>query len=231
MSARRVPASSKPRSGPHHPRRTWRAVATSSTLHRAYEDGRSAMCSIAPRLTGDRTTRSPDPGRTQRDRRLRRGRRRRVDGPGRRAPTAAALLVRPVVQSFVLYYPRFTYPRFAARFGAGHRKGRAFHRRLETTIIGRMSFARTPARERESMSTDTKPVADESWRTVVAPHMKPRLWPAVFDVGASDVAFLVLLAAMFLAFETSCLLVLANCIPAGGFLVRTFIVFHDCGHG
>src|SRR3954468_9836791 len=157
MSARRVPASSKRRSGPHHPRRTWRAVATSSTLHRAYEDGRSAMCSIAPRLTGDRTTRSPEPGRTQGDRRLRRGRRRRVGGPGPGGPTAAALLVRAVVQSFLLYYPHF-----AARPGAGHRKGRAFHRRLDTTIVGRTSFARTPARERRSMSTDTKPVADES---------------------------------------------------------------------
>jgi omega-6 fatty acid desaturase (delta-12 desaturase) len=36
---------------------------------------------------------------------------------------------------------------------------------------------------------------------------------------------------MFFAFRISYLLVLALAIPAAGFLVRTFIVFHDCAHG
>jgi acyl-lipid omega-6 desaturase (Delta-12 desaturase) len=36
---------------------------------------------------------------------------------------------------------------------------------------------------------------------------------------------------MYLALDFSYLLVLALAIPAAGFLVRTFIVFHDCAHG
>ena len=61
--------------------------------------------------------------------------------------------------------------------------------------------------------------------------MTPRLRPALFDVATSVVAYLALMAAMFVAFEISYLLVLALAIPAAGFLVRTFIVFHDCAHG
>ena len=36
---------------------------------------------------------------------------------------------------------------------------------------------------------------------------------------------------MFAALRSSYLLVLALAIPAAGFIVRTFIVFHDCAHG
>ena len=36
---------------------------------------------------------------------------------------------------------------------------------------------------------------------------------------------------MFLVLPVSLLLVLALAIPASGFLIRTFIVFHDCAHG
>jgi omega-6 fatty acid desaturase (delta-12 desaturase) len=53
----------------------------------------------------------------------------------------------------------------------------------------------------------------------------------LLDVATSVVAYLVLTAAMYLAFRIAYLLVLALAIPAGGFLVRTFIVFHDCAHG
>ena len=37
--------------------------------------------------------------------------------------------------------------------------------------------------------------------------------------------------AIYLTLGVSTLLTLALAIPAGGFLVRTFIVFHDCAHG
>jgi omega-6 fatty acid desaturase (delta-12 desaturase) len=53
----------------------------------------------------------------------------------------------------------------------------------------------------------------------------------LLDVATSVVAYLGLMATMFLAFRISYLLVLALAVPAAGFLVRTFIVFHDCAHG
>src|SRR6476659_6966558 len=81
------------------------------------------------------------------------------------------------------------------------------------------------------MSSDGIPAAEASWRTVLAPHMAPRLRPALIDVATSVVSYLGLMVAMFVAFRISYLLVLVLAIPAAGFMVRTFIVFHDCAHG
>ena len=54
-------------------------------------------------------------------------------------------------------------------------------------------------RERQGVSSDGTPAADASWRTVLAPHMTPRLRPALLDVATSVVAYLALMAAMFVA--------------------------------
>jgi omega-6 fatty acid desaturase (delta-12 desaturase) len=54
---------------------------------------------------------------------------------------------------------------------------------------------------------------------------------ALFDLATSVGAYLVLVAVMFLAADVSYLLVVVLAVPAAGFLIRTFIVFHDCAHG
>ena len=68
-------------------------------------------------------------------------------------------------------------------------------------------------------------------RSALARYMTPRVWPALFDLATSVVAYLVVVAAMFLVTSVSYLLVFVLAIPAAGFLIRTFIVFHDCAHG
>jgi omega-6 fatty acid desaturase (delta-12 desaturase) len=50
-------------------------------------------------------------------------------------------------------------------------------------------------------------------------------------LATSVLPFLVLWALMFAAFPVSYWLVLLLAIPASGFMVRTYIVFHDCVHG
>ena len=69
------------------------------------------------------------------------------------------------------------------------------------------------------------------WRDALAPYASPRLGRSVLDVATSVVPYLALSALMYLALDVSYLLTLALAIPAAGFLVRTFIVFHDCTHG
>jgi acyl-lipid omega-6 desaturase (Delta-12 desaturase) len=69
------------------------------------------------------------------------------------------------------------------------------------------------------------------WRESLAPYAKPDLRRSVFDVATSVVAYLAVTAAMYAALDVSLLLVLSLVVPAAGFLVRTFIVFHDCAHG
>jgi omega-6 fatty acid desaturase (delta-12 desaturase) len=65
----------------------------------------------------------------------------------------------------------------------------------------------------------------------LAAYAKPNVGRAALDVATSIVAYVGVCAAMYLVLDVSYLLVLALAIPAAGFAVRTFIVFHDCGHG
>ena len=69
------------------------------------------------------------------------------------------------------------------------------------------------------------------WRESLAPYAKPDLRRSVFDVATSVLAYLALTAVMYAALDVSLLLVVALAVPTAGFLVRTFVVFHDCAHG
>ena len=69
------------------------------------------------------------------------------------------------------------------------------------------------------------------WRETLAPYARPRLSRSLLDLATSVVPYLALSVAMYFALGVSYLLVLAIAIPASGFLVRTFILFHDCSHG
>jgi omega-6 fatty acid desaturase (delta-12 desaturase) len=69
------------------------------------------------------------------------------------------------------------------------------------------------------------------WRDGLAPYARPHLGRSMLDLATSLVPYLLLMVLMYLLLDTSFLLVLALTIPAAGFLLRTFIVFHDCAHG
>jgi acyl-lipid omega-6 desaturase (Delta-12 desaturase) len=66
---------------------------------------------------------------------------------------------------------------------------------------------------------------------VLAPYAQPRLGRSVLEIATSIVPYLALSVLMYLTLGVSHLLTLVLAVPAAGFLVRTFIVFHDCGHG
>lgn len=70
-----------------------------------------------------------------------------------------------------------------------------------------------------------------SWRGVLEAYAEPRLGRSLLDLGTSVVPYLALLVAMTFALRVSVLLSLLLVLPASGFLIRTFIVFHDCTHG
>jgi omega-6 fatty acid desaturase (delta-12 desaturase) len=69
------------------------------------------------------------------------------------------------------------------------------------------------------------------WRQALTPYAQPRLGRSLLDIATSVIPYLVLSVGMYLALGVSYLLVLAMAIPTAGFLVRTFILFHDCSHG
>jgi len=69
------------------------------------------------------------------------------------------------------------------------------------------------------------------WKEALAPYACPHLGRSALDLATSVVPYLALSVLMYLALGISYFLTLALAIPAAGFLVRTYIVFHDCTHG
>jgi len=75
------------------------------------------------------------------------------------------------------------------------------------------------------------PLQPSFWRERLAPYAEPRLGRSVLDLATSVVAYVALTAAMYALVGVSEILVLVLALPTAGFLLRTFIVFHDCAHG
>jgi acyl-lipid omega-6 desaturase (Delta-12 desaturase) len=69
------------------------------------------------------------------------------------------------------------------------------------------------------------------WRAAIARYEHPDVLRSWIDVLTSAVAYVVCCVGMYLLLPVSYLLVLVLAVPASGFLLRTYIVFHDCTHG
>ncbi len=74
-------------------------------------------------------------------------------------------------------------------------------------------------------------VATQPWRAAISVYAQPRLARTLVDLATSVVPYLALLVATALALHVSALLALALAPLTAGFLLRTFILFHDCTHG
>jgi omega-6 fatty acid desaturase (delta-12 desaturase) len=66
---------------------------------------------------------------------------------------------------------------------------------------------------------------------MLAPYAKPHAGRAALDLATSVVPYIGLIAAMYALVPVSHFAVLALAPLAAGFMLRTFIVFHDCTHG
>src|SRR3712207_4146232 len=68
-------------------------------------------------------------------------------------------------------------------------------------------------------------------RDALARYARPHVGRSVLDLATSVVPYLALTVAGYLLIDVSVWLVLAIAPLAAGFLLRTYIVFHDCAHG
>ena len=69
------------------------------------------------------------------------------------------------------------------------------------------------------------------WRQVLAPYARPNVGRSVVDLLTAVVPYLALCVVMYQLLDVSYWLVLAVGVLASGFLLRTYILFHDCAHG
>ncbi len=73
--------------------------------------------------------------------------------------------------------------------------------------------------------------APQSWQSLVAPYQQPHRWRSVWEVVNTFVPFLLFWYLAYRGLAVSYWLTLALALPAAGFLMRIFIILHDCGHG
>jgi omega-6 fatty acid desaturase (delta-12 desaturase) len=95
----------------------------------------------------------------------------------------------------------------------------------EETVV-RVPAHATPAGQQPDEAGDPR-----LWRRSLADYMTPRPVRSLADVVTSVVAYLAMCVVMYLALAVSPLIVLALAPVSAIFLLRTYIVFHDCSHG
>lgn len=75
------------------------------------------------------------------------------------------------------------------------------------------------------------PIDDRQWAKKLAAYRVPRLGRSLFELGVTATPFALLWIAMMIGVKLGYWWSLLLAVPAAGFLVRLFIIQHDCGHG
>ena len=84
------------------------------------------------------------------------------------------------------------------------------------------------------MSTNpsqAEPAEEIRWQPIVAKYAKPHLGRSLWQVANTLIPYFILWGLMIWSIQFSYWITLALAPLAAGFLMRTFIIFHDCGHG
>src|SRR4051794_27498463 len=86
-------------------------------------------------------------------------------------------------------------------------------------------------KEKTTPTSSTPAASNHFWKEIVAKYQKPAPWRAVWQVVNTAIPYCALWYLMYLSVAVSWWLAVPLAILAGAFLVRMFIIFHDCGHG
>ncbi len=89
-----------------------------------------------------------------------------------------------------------------------------------------------PVGHLEGITEKKKPETGRpAWRKAVAAYEKPSTPRSVWQICNTLIPLIALWVISYLCFESYKWVSLLLAIPAAGFLVRGFIILHDCGHG
>ena len=69
------------------------------------------------------------------------------------------------------------------------------------------------------------------WQSIVARYASADTWRSIWQITNSVIPFIAMWALMALSLRVGFWLTLLLSIPTAGFMVRIFIIFHDCCHG
>jgi len=82
-----------------------------------------------------------------------------------------------------------------------------------------------------NMTCHESPPDTLAWKKLVAPYQTPTIGRSVWQVLNTLIPYAVLWYLMYLSLAVSWWLTVPLAMLAGAFMVRAFIIFHDCGHG
>lgn len=86
-------------------------------------------------------------------------------------------------------------------------------------------------RMRSSSVIGENRIATSNWKEVVTRYQQPALRKSLWQLANTLIPYGALWYLMHLSLEVSYWLTAALVLMAAGFLVRVFVIFHDCGHG
>jgi len=69
------------------------------------------------------------------------------------------------------------------------------------------------------------------WMRVLAKYREPIHWRSIWEIGVTAVPFFAFLSLAWFLYGISPWLALLFTVPSAAFLVRLFLIQHDCGHG
>src|SRR5512141_1430938 len=82
-----------------------------------------------------------------------------------------------------------------------------------------------------TMNPTIDPAGKVAWQKIVSAYAKPELSRSIWQTINTLVPFFVLFYLSMRSLEISFWLTLPLTLLTAGFLMRDFIIFHDCGHG
>jgi omega-6 fatty acid desaturase (delta-12 desaturase) len=86
--------------------------------------------------------------------------------------------------------------------------------------------------KKDSVSAKTaEKTSRPAWKDIVAKYQRPAIWPGIRQLLNTILPYAALWVLMCFSVAISWWLAVPLAILAGGFLVRVFIISHDCGHG
>ena len=80
-------------------------------------------------------------------------------------------------------------------------------------------------------SNESQAVEHIRWQPLIAKYAQPDLARSLWQVANTLIPYFVLWGLMIWSIQFSYWITLGLSVLAAGFLMRTFIIFHDCGHG
>jgi omega-6 fatty acid desaturase (delta-12 desaturase) len=81
------------------------------------------------------------------------------------------------------------------------------------------------------MNMTTTPEGKVAWQKIITSYSQPDVWKSLWQIINTLPPFFVLFYLSMRSVDISIWLTIPLSVLAAGFMVRVFIIFHDCGHG